>query len=260
MASARLLILAGPDIEPFLQSHFEALSCSVNCISSSHDIHNSLCDGVVSKDPYSVVLVDINKIGIDLIEIGSIFQTYPEARGVCLTVVAPDSQRGDAQMMLSLGYDKILFHSDINFDAILLQRRPRRPGDPLRILIVDDDGVVATRVLQFTLTKQGIVVDTALDGKEGIEKCKQFYYDAILVDCNMPEMDGYEFAKLYREIEKRDGIPHTPVIAVTGIKDPGHRERCISVGMDEYLEKPVAITELNQTIKKFLREKMQNMK
>ena len=256
MANARALLLACDDIGPFVQSHFEALNCHVDCILSCHDIYNSLCEGVFKKEPYSIVLIDMNKEGIDLIEIGSAFSAYPEAKGVSLILVAPDSQRGDAKMMLSLGFTKVLFHSEINFDAILLQRRPRRPSDPPRVLIVDDDGVVATRVLQFTLTKQGVVVDNALNGKEGIEKCKQFYYDAILVDCNMPEIDGYEFTRLYREVEKKDGIPHTPVIAVTGIKDQGHREKCISVGMDEYLEKPVAISELNQAIKKFLGDKI----
>lgn len=116
-----------------------------------------------------------------------------------------------------------------------------------RVLLVEDNAVnekIAVRLLQ----KLGCVVDCARDGESAVSLCDRRNYDAILMDCQMPGMDGYEATKVIRG---RETNARTPIIALTANAMAGDRERCLGSGMDDYLVKPLRDNELAETLSRW---------
>lgn len=116
---------------------------------------------------------------------------------------------------------------------------PQRERERGRILLVEDNAInqlVARRVLQA----HGFKVDVAADGRAGVDANANKRYDAILMDCQMPVLDGLEATRLIREREQAQGLPRVPILALTAHALSEERERCIAVGMDDYLSKPFA--------------------
>ena len=101
------------------------------------------------------------------------------------------------------------------------------------------------------LTKLGMRVDLVSNGKEAVAAVRQGAYDLVLMDCQMPEMDGFEATRRIREGEKPDH--RTPIVALTAGALAGDRERCLRAGMDDYLSKPVRLGELRETLRRWLR-------
>jgi len=120
-----------------------------------------------------------------------------------------------------------------------------------RILVVEDN-FVNQKVARTMLEKIGHRVDTVGNGLEALVALEQFPYDIVLMDCQMPEMDGFEATEIIRS-GKREKIPATiPIIAMTANALSGDKERCMAAGMDDYISKPVNINSLNQTLQKWL--------
>ena len=117
------------------------------------------------------------------------------------------------------------------------------------ILVVEDNPVNQKMMVKI-LEKLGCRVDTAENGIEAIKKVEQFVYDLVLMDCQMPGMDGYEATA---EIRRRDGASrHIPIIAVTAHAMQGDREICLRAGMDDYMSKPVRKEAVSEMIKKWI--------
>ena len=124
-----------------------------------------------------------------------------------------------------------------------------RPGPlkALRLLLVEDNPV--NRLLARTLLEQADhQVVTAEDGQEGLTLWQQGGFDAVLMDVQMPVLDGLSATRELREIERRLGLRRTPVIAMTANAMSGDRERCLAAGMDEYIAKPFRREELGAAL------------
>lgn len=117
----------------------------------------------------------------------------------------------------------------------------KKTQKPLEVLLVEDDKINST-VLSLMLKEKGHRVDIAYNGIEALSFHGQKEYDAILMDIHMPLMDGIEATKRIRKIEKES--KHTPIIALTAYALKGDREKFLSLGMDEYIPKPVMMEEL----------------
>jgi CheY-like chemotaxis protein len=112
---------------------------------------------------------------------------------------------------------------------------------PLRILVAEDN-TVNQRVIQLQLKKAGYKTTIAASGVEVLRKLEESDYDVILMDCQMPELDGYETTRRLREKESTRGVY---VIALTANTMEGDRERCLAAGMDDYLSKPTREVDLS---------------
>jgi CheY-like chemotaxis protein len=100
------------------------------------------------------------------------------------------------------------------------------------------------------LERLGLTADVAANGREAVELFKKLPYDLILMDCQMPEMDGYEAS---REIRRREPSGHhTLIVAMTARAMAGAREHCLDAGMDDYISKPVRLEDLSQVLDRCL--------
>jgi CheY-like chemotaxis protein len=180
-------------------------------------------------------------------------------------------QRGDAQRCQTLGIAAYLLkpvrQSELR-EAIIrvLSTRQSKESTPMITRSSLHEGTVGTKALKILLVEDNLVnqklasrllekrnhsVAVALNGKEALAALEKNQFDLVLMDMQMPEMDGFEATTILREREKRTGR-HQPVIAMTALAMNGDRERCMAVGMDRYLSKPIRPQELDEVLDSFL--------
>lgn len=112
------------------------------------------------------------------------------------------------------------------------------PTPPLRILVVDDSAT-SRAVIEKQLKKLGCDVMVAQDGTSGLAALVKDEYDLVLLDCQMPDVSGYEVAQSYRVREREEERAHTPIIAISAETDAAHMQLCLNSGMDGVLGKPL---------------------
>ncbi len=122
------------------------------------------------------------------------------------------------------------------------------PG--LEVLLVEDNPV-NLEVGIGMLDSLGCSVQTALNGREALDALECGEFDVVLMDCQMPEMDGLEATRLQRLRERKSGLPPVPIVALTANAVSGDRQRCIDAGMDDYLSKPFSRDQLKSVLRQY---------
>ncbi len=118
------------------------------------------------------------------------------------------------------------------------------------VLLVEDNEV-NLKVAQKLIDYIGFPFDVAENGMQALEKAKKTRYRLILMDCQMPVMDGYHSTRRIRRYEEENNLPHTPIIAMTANAMLGDKEKCLEAGMDDYMSKPLNRYLLEKTLKKW---------
>jgi signal transduction histidine kinase/ActR/RegA family two-component response regulator len=132
------------------------------------------------------------------------------------------------------------------------QSRARRRRFEGRALLVDDNAVNA-EIAAALMRDLGFQVETAGDGHEALARMSETRFDVVLMDCEMPQLDGYEATRRWRAIEQQIGDGrHVPIMALTANAVAGDRERCLEFGMDDYLAKPFEVSELEAALERVL--------
>ncbi len=220
------------------------------------------------KSIFGIAIVDMQMPGMDGETLGKIIKNDPTLKNTKLIMCTSVGQRGDAKRMSDIGFEayltKPLKQSQL-YDC-LVNLLNQEPGEMekkqlvtrhtiaedqklnLKVLLAEDN-IVNQKVANKMLQKLGCQVDLAINGKEVVEAIKVVPYDIVLMDCQMPEMDGFEATGKIRKIEPDD--QHTPIIALTANAMQGDRERCIEAGMDDYIAKPLNYKQLAETITKW---------
>jgi PAS domain S-box-containing protein len=219
---------------------------------------------------YELVVLDLAAAG-DAYDLARAVRSRPALTGVHLIMLVPPGAPagGDAAVdvdrLLTRPVEPGALHDEI--EAVLAGRpasapradrpvhagrRPASAGPRPLVLVVEDTPVnqaVATRML----SKRGYRTDVAENGRRALEALSTRAYAAILMDCQMPELDGFETTRAIRRLE-RDGRPRTPIIAMTASTMQGERERCLEAGMDDYLTKPLRSLTLRPVLARWIPE------
>jgi two-component system, sensor histidine kinase and response regulator len=130
--------------------------------------------------------------------------------------------------------------------SLVTRHSQREASDKLNILLAEDNRVnqmVAVRMLE----KMGHAVTVAANGKEALDAFAEKDFDLVLMDVQMPQMDGFEATSAIRQHETVSG-KHLPIVAMTAHAMVGDRERCLEAGMDDYLAKPINQQDLKQAL------------
>ena len=235
--------------------------------------------GIDSGDPHALVLLDVTMPGMDGFEVAKKMRTTPDLAQVPIIILASADVKRRAARCRELGIDTYLMkpvkESDL-LHAILRaltpveekpgssrvldqtgardsSRQPQvQPNAPNKhhILLVEDNPTNQL-VTSNMLKKRGFVVSAAGSGQEAIAAFAAQKFDLIVMDVQMPEMNGLEAAANIREMEKGTGS-HTPILALTAHSEVEDRHRCIGAGMDAYVAKPIRIVELMNAIAQLL--------
>ncbi|WP_321492398.1 response regulator [uncultured Desulfobacter sp.] len=223
-----------------------------------------------SADPFHVVIMEVSESDQYARTLGMEFSRDPELHTLARVIVSAVGKKGDARVFEDLGFSAFLSYpldGIILTDALRTVLSPNYQKDSMaiitryalaerkkrafKILIVDD---VETNVMtvKAIIGKQGYQADSALNGIQAVAMVKNNKYDLIFMDCQMPEMDGYEAARLIREHESKEHLSPTPIIAMTGNAFDRDWQTCKEAGMNDYISKPVnpqGLVELIDTYK-----------
>jgi len=218
-----------------------------------------------SKNGFALVLLDVHMPDMDGFAVAEQIRNSYNQQGIKVILLTSASRPTDIARCRELGISdylsKPIKQSEL-FDAIVTamaeQSDKRGPYEsassafiqvserPLRVLLAEDNPVNQTLAMRI-LEKLGHKVQVANNGKEALERAQAEEFDVVLMDVQMPEMDGLEATAAIREAEVGTG-KHVPIIAMTAHAMKGDREKCLSAGMDEYLSKPIRIGELKQAM------------
>ncbi len=221
-------------------------------------------------EPFDLAILDMMMPGMDGIQLARAVKADPAIASVRLVLLTSMGMRGDAAEARRAkieGYlSKPVRQSDL-YDCLvtvmgrapfegslvtrhsLSERRPKLQG---RILLAEDNPINQEVVLAM-LETLGCRADVAADGQAALDALSLSPYDAVMMDCQMPIMDGYEAtARIRRKEQVEPGSRRTPIIALTANALEGDRERCLAAGMDDYLSKPLRQEALQETLARWL--------
>jgi CheY-like chemotaxis protein len=217
---------------------------------------------------FDLVILDGHMPDMDGFMVAEAIRHDPSLAGVTLMMLASDRQVGDAARCRDLGVKRFLTKpvtpSEL-LDAILfaLGSSTRAPVDgpvpaerPLghrRVLVAEDNGVnqlLAVRLLE----KLGYRAQVVSSGLEALAALEDGVFDLVLMDVQMPEMDGLTATARIRQREVERGRPRVPIVALTAHALLGDRERCLAADMDDYLAKPVKLADLTRVVERLLGE------
>jgi len=239
-------LLAGCGMEPTLTS-------------SGAEALGTLARARETNESFRLVLTDAEMPGMDGFELADEIRRNPGLAEASIMMLTSAGQRGDAARCREVGLEgyltKPVGQSELR-DAILrvtgskrgaakpalVTRHSLREEKRLRILLAEDN-LVNQKLAARLLEKHGHHVTIAGNGREALEHLEEQGFDLILMDIQMPEMDGFEATAAIRDREKLTA-GHVPIIAMTAHAMQGYRERCLAAGMDGYVSKPIKLQEL----------------
>lgn len=215
----------------------------------------------IDNRPFALVLLDYQMPDMDGFEVAERIGAHPELAATVM-MLSSVGQRGDGARCRELGLAAYLtkpVRQSLLFDTInaVLAKRPamaehpaplitrhslRELGRPLRVLLAEDNAVNAL-LASTLLKKQGHGVTLAATGRAAVAACEAAEFDLVLMDVQMPEMDGLEATAAIRLREAGSGR-HVLIIALTAHAMSGDRERCLDAGADGYLAKPFSLPQL----------------
>ncbi|MGR3175553.1 MAG: response regulator [Candidatus Scalindua sp.] len=255
-----------------LRKYLESWHCRVEEAGSAVEAMKKLRDVSNGVDQFKVILVDYCMPEVDGESLGKEIKADSLLKDLSLVMLTSFGQRGDADHLRNLGFAAFL-HKPVKqsqlFDClrIVTGRKTSVEKDSsrqivtrysiseehkrrVRILLAEDNIINQKIALRILDKKLGYHADVVSNGREAIDSLKRFDYDLVLMDCQMPEIDGYEATRTIRDVNSTVRNHRIPIVAMTANAMNGDREKCLDAGMDDYITKPINAQELAETIKR----------
>ncbi|MGA1867411.1 MAG: response regulator [bacterium] len=232
-----------------------------------------LRESVEAQDPFHIAIINKIMPNIDGEALGKIIKYDPKIKDTKLIMMTSIGKRGDALRMTKIGFAAYLVKpvkqsqlldclKAVNYHVykstissappiITIHSLAEDNKRKIRILLAEDN-LINQKVALKILDKLGYRVDAVGNGLEATDALKSTPYDLVLMDIQMPEMDGFEATAAIRDPDTGVRNPHIPIIAMTAHAIKGDREKCIEMGMDDYVTKPISPNKLAKIIVKWL--------
>ncbi len=221
-----------------------------------------------SGEPYRLVLLDCQMPKMDGFEVARRIKREPFGKEIEIILLTSLGQKGDGALCKEIGisgyllkpvkqselFDTIIMvlgisENDKEEKTLITRHTVQESRRKLRILLAEDNFINQKLAIKM-LEKRGHTVIVANDGKEAIDLLEKEQVDVVLMDVQMPGMDGLEATRIIRKKEEETG-EHVPIIAMTANAMKGDREKCIDAGMDDYVSKPIKPDEFFSVVEKW---------
>ena len=256
-----------------VSTHLKSWGCRVEEAPEGNTALDLLREAARGGEPFEIALLDMRMPGMNGHELAGRIGGFPELAGTRLILLSSIGQCGDSEQLERLGFSvclskpirKVRLRESL---AVAMGWELPSRGDGLtdggtcggaglvvradtRVLVAEDN-YTNQKVVQAILKKLGCHADVVGNGREAVIALEQLPYDLVLMDCQMPEMDGYEATARIRDPRSKVLNHRVPIIALTAHAMQSDRERCLSAGMDDHLTKPIRPAELEKILERWV--------
>jgi two-component system sensor histidine kinase/response regulator len=254
-----------------LHKYLQAAKVSGDWVSNAQEGLELLKRNASLGQPYHAAIIGLGPSSQGSFELAKAIKNDPSVSSTKLILLSSFEEKGQGEKAIEEGFSGYL--SQPVRQSLLIETLARVTGRTARdikipaskasnhqaspafranslVLLAEDNPALRELALR-QLKKLGLSAHAVSTGKEAIQAISEKPYALVLMDCQMPEMDGFEATKVMREKEKRSGH-HTPIIAMTASAMHGDRETCIAAGMDDYVSKPVSIETLHKILERWI--------
>ena len=281
LAEVRVLIVDDQEINcRLLHEQVSSWGMRAGIVQLSREVLETLQRAHAAGDSYQMVILNRREVGMDVEALARTIKAEPAFHETLLVMLTSFGRKGDAVRLKEEGFSVYLVRpvrqgqlmealativgarlQGITIDLVTRHTLAESKRDKTfpaqagmsflraRVLLVEDN-VVNQKVAMRMLEKLGCRVDVAANGREAVERVRKEVYGAVFMDCQMPEMDGFEATAAIRGHE--GSARHTPIIAMTANAMQGDRQSCLDAGMDDYIAKPIKEADLSAALKQWV--------
>lgn len=258
-----LVVDDNPNCRDFLCVRMQAWGLKAEAVPDPAQALQIIHGTMLEATPVSLVLIDLHMPGVDGLALVRAIEQEPDLNEIKVIVMTTMGNRAQSQEAKRLGavgsitkpvrsiqlLDMLLSVVGAGRETVESITRTQQVRSGVRVLVAEDN-LVNRRLALAQLKQMGIQADAVSNGREVLQVLERATYDLILMDGQMPELDGYLTTAEIRRLETRDH--HTIIIALTADALSGDKERCLAMGMDDYLSKPVKTQKLHEMLRKWL--------
>jgi CheY-like chemotaxis protein len=237
-------------------------------IDSGDKALKKLREAALKRAPYHIAIIDKQMPSMDGFQLGIAISSDSQLSGTKLVMQTSQGQQEDADKLKTAGFNgyfskpveqSLLYNTLMTIpggnsteqDLVTAYTARELPQFKARVLVVEDNAI-NQKVAQGLLKKFGVQVDLAANGEEAVNSLENLPFDLVFMDCQMPVMDGYDATRQIRLPESKVLNRNIPIIAMTANSMQGDREKCLSVGMDDFISKPVNPMKVEEALKRWL--------
>src|SRR5579884_1565870 len=256
----RVLVAAHAATSSVVMRLLEVWGCRTVELAGGQALTTSLRDAAAHGDPFRIALLDIDVPELNAVPAAGSIRRDPAIRDLLLVGMTSSPLAGDGNEVRQAGFAGYVRKPVQTLDLYntlveaLRGAPPREKTTPAAVatrrILLAEDNQINQRIAMRLLEKLGLHADAVANGREAVEALSRAQYDLILMDCQMPEMDGYEATAAIRNKERN--TRRTPICALTANAMDGDRERCLASGMDDYVSKPIALEKLRTVIERWV--------
>ena len=267
-----LIIDDNPKSRFSISKMLDQFNCKYQEANISEEAIKKIKDAVHNKNPFDIAILNYTLPDMDAFTLAKKIKKDSYIKDILLVLLCPIKKIFDLKYLQKMGFSGKL-NKPIKFTQLKKCIQSIKTGEgiyqisnkpvieetyihnneqkKIRILVVEDN-LVSQKLAIKILEKSGFLVDGVVNGFEALQALELFTYNLILMDCNMPKMDGYEATKRIRKKNPNDLNYKIPIIALTANAMPGDKNKCINAGMNDFISKPVKLENLIKTVKKWI--------